>query len=174
MVLSHYIGASVKRKEDPRLITGSSTYVDDLKLAGMVHVAFVRSTYAHARITGIDASAALDVPGVLAVWTAADLDNVIKPVAATTPSTEGGDQAAESDAGAAIPVPKVEPLAREKVRYIGEPVAAVIAESRPVAEDAAGLVVVHYDPLPAVVDPFEARQDGAPLLYDEVKNNIGV
>ncbi|GIW04636.1 MAG: hypothetical protein KatS3mg059_1256 [Thermomicrobiales bacterium] len=73
MVLSHYIGASVKRKEDPRLITGSSTYVDDLKLVGMVHVAFVRSTYAHARITGIDASAALAVPGVLAVWTAADL-----------------------------------------------------------------------------------------------------
>jgi carbon-monoxide dehydrogenase large subunit len=174
MVLSHYIGASVKRKEDPRLITGSSTYVDDLKLVGMVHVAFVRSTYAHARITGIDASAALAVPGVLAVWTADDLQKVIKSVEATTPSTEGGDQAAESDAGDAIPVPKVEPLAREKVRYIGEPVAAVIAESRPVAEDAAGLVVVHYDPLPAVVDPFEARQDGAPQLYDEVKNNISV
>ena len=77
MVLRSYVGASVKRREDPRLITGSSVYVDDLKLPAMVHVAFVRSTYAHAKINGIDTSAALAMPGVVAVWTAADLEKVL-------------------------------------------------------------------------------------------------
>jgi len=171
MVLSHYIGAKVKRKEDPRLITGSSIYVDDLKLPGMVHVTFVRSSYAHARITGIDASAALAVPGVIAVWTAEDLKPYLKPVAASTPTAEGGGGESDSDD---IPVPPVEPLASKKVRYIGEPVAAVIAESRAIGEDAAALVEISYEPLPAVVDPFEARQPGAPQLYDEVPNNISV
>ena len=118
MVLSKYVGASVKRREDPRLITGSSVYVDDLKLAGTVHVAFVRSPYAHARIKGIDGSVALATPGVVAVVTAADLAKVLKgkysgETGGGGPTAEGGGMAEPSS----IPVPGVEPLAMKKVRY---------------------------------------------------------
>src|SRR4029450_2181627 len=90
MVLSRYVGASVKRKEDPRLITGSSVYVDDLQLGGLLHVTFVRSHYAHAKIRGIDASAALELPGVHRVITAADLKGVLKDIYPAPPSAEGG------------------------------------------------------------------------------------
>jgi aerobic carbon-monoxide dehydrogenase large subunit len=172
MVLSRYVGASVKRKEDPRLITGSSVYVDDLQLGGMLHVAFVRSAYAHATIRGIDASAALAVPGVHRVVTAADLKGVLKDIYPAPPSAEGGTLAEAAEAAAKIPVPAVEPLAGNKVRYVGQPIAAVVAESKVLAVDAAELVVVDYEPLPAVIDPYEARQPGAPLLYDEVANNV--
>jgi carbon-monoxide dehydrogenase large subunit len=175
VVLRSYVGASVRRKEDPRLITGSSTYIDDLQLVGMVHVAIVRSPHAHARINGIDSSAALAMPGVVAVITAADLAPVLQSKYSGQgggggPAAEGGGLAEPSS----IPEPPVEPLALKKVRYVGEPVAAVVAEARAVAVDAAELVAVDYEPLPAVIDPFEARQDGAPLLYDNVKNNVSV
>src|SRR5215217_7783045 len=108
MVLSSYVGATVKRKEDPRLITGSSTYVDDLKLAATVHVAFLRSPYAHAKINGIDTTAAKEMPGVVAVWTAADLSKVLKdkyPVEGRGETGEEGSDDAAADAG--IPVPGV-------------------------------------------------------------------
>ncbi|HKG25634.1 MAG TPA: xanthine dehydrogenase family protein molybdopterin-binding subunit, partial [Thermomicrobiales bacterium] len=158
MVLSSYVGATVKRKEDPRLITGSSTYVDDLKLAGTVHVAFVRSPYAHARINGIDTAAAKAAPGVVAVWTADDLSRVLKDKYPITPygetGAEGGEDIAEEEG---IPVPHVEPLAMTKVRFVGETVVAVAAETRAQAEDAAALVEVDYEPLDAVIDPYEAR-----------------
>jgi carbon-monoxide dehydrogenase large subunit len=164
VVLSKYIGASVKRREDPRLITGSSVYVDDLKLSGMVHVAIVRSPYPHARIRSI-----------VTVVTAEDL----VPLLPGKYSGDGGDAAPSAEGGgladsSAIPVPAVEPLARAKVRHVGEPVAAVVAEDRTLAQDAADAIVVDYEQLPAVIDPYEARQDGAPLLYDNVKNNISV
>jgi carbon-monoxide dehydrogenase large subunit len=175
MVLSSYVGASVKRREDPRLITGSSVYVDDLKLPGMVHAAIVRSPYAHANLKGIDTAAALAMPGVVAVLTAADLTAILT---SKYPVQEHGEVSdvieEEASDDASIPVPGVEPLALTKVRYVGEPVAAVIAESLAQAEDAAAFVEVDYEPLAAVVDPYEARQDGAPQLYDEVKNNISV
>ena len=163
MVLRSYVGAPVKRKEDPRLITGSSIYVDDLKLPGMVHVAVVRSPYAHARIASIDTAAALAMPGVVAVVTATDLAGVLAnkyPVEAYEgPGDRPEDQIFDEEA-TSIPVPGVEPLASRKVRYIGEPVAAVVAESKMQAEDAAAVVDVDYEPLPAVVDPYEARQPG--------------
>jgi carbon-monoxide dehydrogenase large subunit len=171
MVLSSYIGASVKRKEDPRLITGSSIYVDDLKLPGMVHLAIVRSPHAHAAIRGIDSSEALAMPGVITVATANDLAPVLKSKYPEKARDDTGDLA--SDAGE-INVPGVEPLALKKVRYVGEPVAAVVAETKQQAEDAAAAVVVDYDILDAVIDPYEARKPGAPRLYDDVENNISV
>ena len=134
MVLRSYVGAPVKRKEDPRLITGSSIYVDDITLPGMVHLAIVRSPYAHARIKGIDTAEALTMPGVVAVVTGSDLAPLLTnkyPVEAYEgpgePPEEYIPQAEQDDT---IPVPGVEPLARRKVRYIGEPVAAVVAASK--------------------------------------------
>ncbi len=176
MVLSKFVGASVRRKEDPRLITGSSTYVDDLDLAGLLHVAIVRSRDAHATITNIDASEALATPGVVAVYTGADLSRILKGL--PTARGEGGEsetgQHANEPAVDEINTPVNHPLSPDKVRWIGEGIAAVVATSRYVAEDAAELVVVDTEPLPAVIDPYEAMKDGAPQLYDEVKNNISV
>src|SRR4051794_17106191 len=112
MVLSSYVGATVKRKEDPRLITGSSTYVDDLHLAGTLHVAFVRSPYPHANIKSIDVAAALEAPGVVAVYTAKELDKVLKNQYVDVTSGETGEDAPKDRAAdAGIPVPPVEPLA---------------------------------------------------------------
>ena len=176
MVLSRYAGAAVRRKEDPRLITGSSTYVDDVNLPQMMHAAFVRSPYAHGTLQGIDAAEALAVPGGHAVFTEDDLravmpDNFPAPAGDTG---QTGEEVAEEDADPSIVVPDVHPLAVGKVRYVGEPVAVVIAESREIAEDAAALVVVNIDPLDPVVDPYDALKDGSPLVYDEVKGNLSV
>jgi carbon-monoxide dehydrogenase large subunit len=178
VVLRSYVGAPVKRKEDPRLITGSSIYVDDITLPGMVHLAIVRSPFAHAKIVNIDVTEALTMPGVVAVVTGSDLAPMLAnkyPVEAYEgpgePPEEYIPQAEQDDT---IPVPGVEPLARRKVRYIGEPVAAVVATSKAQAADAAAAVDVEYDALEAVVDPYEARQPGAPQLYDTVKNNVSV
>ena len=176
MVLSKFVGASVRRKEDPRLITGTSAYVDDVQLPGVLHVAIVRSPQAHATITGIDVSAAREAEGVIAVYTGRDLSRLIgnvvlaKGEVEVEPETAGTADIEEEE----IPEPPVSPLAVDKVRYVGEGVAAVVATSRYAAEDAAELVVVDYAPLPVVVDPYEAMQPGAPQLYDEVKNNISV
>jgi carbon-monoxide dehydrogenase large subunit len=175
MVLSSYVGATVRRKEDPRLITGSSTYVGDIDLPGMLHVAFVRSPHAHAKINGVDASAALAHPGVRAVVTADDLKKILKDIYPEPPGSETGEFANEEIAEEdKIPVPTVLPLAMDKVRYVGEPVAAIVAESLAIATDALELVNVDYEPLEAVIDPYAARLDGAPQLYDNVKNNISV
>ncbi len=175
MVLSRYVGASVKRKEDPRLITGSSNYVDDIKLSGMAHVAFVRSAYAHARIRGIDKSAALALPGVVDVMDGHDLAKILVDVYAEEPAGDTGRGEHDEPVGTGeIIVPKVKPLAIDKVRYIGDPIVAVVAESIEIAQDAAELVVVDYEELPVVIDPYEAVEDGAPKLYDEMPNNISV
>ena len=175
MVLSSYVGASVRRKEDPRLITGSSTYVDDIQLPNTLHATFVRSPYAHARVNGIDVSAALALPGVRAVITAEDLKTILKNTYPDAPGSETGEHASEEiSAVDDIPVPPVLPLATGKVRYVGDPVAAVVAESVAIATDALELINVDYEILDAVVDPYAAREDGAPQLYDDVKNNISV
>ncbi len=170
MVLSSFVGARVRRKEDPRLITGASTYVDDVTLPGMLHLAIARSSYAHATISGIDVEAARAMPGVVAVYTSQDLAKTVHSMTAESAS-EAGDDAEDDEA---IHVPPVYHLAQEKVRWIGEPVVAVVATSRAIAEDAADAVIIDYDPLDVVTDPFEAIKDGAPQLYDKVKNNIGV
>jgi carbon-monoxide dehydrogenase large subunit len=139
----------------------------------MVHAAFVRSPYPHAKINGVDGSEALKIPGVVAVYTEADLRTVM-PNNFPTPGSETGQDQEETAEEEGIPVPEVYPLACDKLRYVGEPVAVVIAESRAIADDAAELVVVDAEPLEAVVDPYAAMQDGSPLVYDEVKNNVSV
>ena len=153
-------GSGIRRREDPRLITGASTYTDDIKLPGMVHAAILRSPHAHARITGIDTSAAQAAPGVLAVYTGADTDGVLNsiPCAWIVP---------DSDTKA---VPHM-PLAKDVVRYMGDGVAVVVAENRYQAEDALEQITVDYQPLPAVVNPEEAFQAGAPQLHEEAPNN---
>lgn len=170
MVMSKMVGASVRRKEDPRLITGSATYVDDIQLAGMLHAVVVRSMYPHGTITGYDLDAARAMPGVVEIVTADDLDRLFKKIETEAKGETTEDQSEVDE----IPVPPVIPLARNKVRYIGEPLAVVVAETRAGAVDAAELVMVDIDPLESVTDIYEAMADGAPQLYDNVKNNIAV
>ena len=144
------LGHPVRRVEDPRFLTGQAQYTEDLPADQALHAVFVRSTMAHARITGIDSSEAAGMPGVVGVFAAADLD-----LAPNEP--EGG-------AGEAFARPI---LATGTVRFVGEPIAVVLAETRAQAVDAAETVLVDYDPLPVVVDPLAALQDGAPLLFPD-------
>ncbi|MYF85313.1 MAG: xanthine dehydrogenase family protein molybdopterin-binding subunit, partial [Rhodospirillaceae bacterium] len=155
---SGIIGARVQRREDPRLLTGRGSYTDDRKAAGAVHVAFCRSDRAHARIAGIDIADARHAPGVLGVFTAAGIDAVGRPIRATSNMPD-------------YRATEFVPLARGKVRYVGEPVAAVVAENRYLAEDAAALVSVDYDPLPDAADP-EAALDDRVLLHEEAGTNL--
>jgi len=141
---ARYAGTRVNRVEDARLLTGHGTYVDDITLPGMLHACFVRSPFARAAIRGIDTSAARALPGVHAVFTAADLN----PDAKEQWHTSVGRASAET------PRP---PLADDEVRFVGDPVALVVAESLYLAEDAAELVDVDYEPLPAVVDYLDAE-----------------
>src|SRR5262245_43772013 len=153
------IGSRMKRTEDPRLIQGSSTYVDDLKLPGMLYVTFVRSPHANARITSIDAARARQAPGVVAVVTGKEVSSLIGsvPCAAGMP-------------GLKVPFHPV--LAVDAVRYVGEPVVAVVAADRYAGRDAADLVEVDYDPLPAVVDPEAGMQPGSARVHPEYTDNI--
>jgi aerobic carbon-monoxide dehydrogenase large subunit len=150
------LGNRVVRREDPRLITGAGEYVDDVLLDGALHVTYVRSTMAHARIPSIELDEAKAAPGVVAVITAADLD--LEPTGPAMPFLN-----------AQMPRPW---LATDKVRYVGEPIVAVIAETRAHAADAAELVLVDYDPLPAVVDIETA--DGATLLFEDAGTNVAL
>src|ERR671919_1122311 len=157
-----YIGQSVERKEDAKLLTGESRFVDDLTLPGMVWAAVVRSPYAHARITSVDLSKALEAEGVVAAFSGSDLAEDWK---ATLPCvwlvTEDTKQ------------PFHRPLATDKARHQGDGVAVVLAESRALAKDAAELVEVEYDPLDPVIDPEAALADGAPLVHEEFGTNHG-
>ncbi len=153
-----YIGKPMKRKEDPRLIQGLARYVDDVKLPEMHYAAFVRSPHGHARIKSVDVSNARAAAGVVAVLTADDVRGAIGPIpcAAQIPDMK----------------PAIKPvLAGERVRVVGEPVAVVVATDRYAARDAAELVEVDYEPLPAVIDPEKALAKNAPLLYEEFKTN---
>ena len=162
---SKLMGAEVKRKEDPRLITGSSTFVTDVALPGMLWVAFVRSPHAHARIRRIDGSAALKVAGVRMVVTGEEIRKWAKPIPPASVSAEGG---ASSDA----PGRQHFALSTSVVRHVGEAVAAVIAESDYAAHDGVEAVAVDWEPLPAVTDVFEAMKDGAPQLHTDAPRNI--
>src|SRR5216684_9127212 len=161
MGIAAMVGSPIKRREDPRLITGQATYVDDIKLHGMLHMAVLRSPYGHARIKSINTEAARKFPGVVAVYTAEDLKGAVGNIAIAVPLghvTEGmGVRGA---------------LADGKVRYYGDPVAAVIADDRYTARDARDLIEVDYEPLPAVVDTEKAMQPGAPILYEEFGTNV--
>ena len=153
------IGESIKRREDERLITGKGTYVDDVRMVGMLHLSLVRSPHAHARITNVDASAALDIDGVAGVYTGADLQEQLGSLICgwVVPDTKE------------VPHP---PIAVDKVNTVGDVVAAVVADDPRTAADAAELVVVDYDVLDAVVDMEAGVQDGAPQIHDDAPNNI--
>jgi carbon-monoxide dehydrogenase large subunit len=164
------MGARIRRKEDPRLITGSSMYVGDLQLSGMLHASFLRSPHAHARIRSIDASAAKGAPGVYGVYTNEDLLKIAEPLGGTGASGDADINLGDGE----IPVPGVHTLAQDKVRWVGEPVAVVLAENEQLGRDAAELIRVDYEELPAVVDYEAATRPGAALVWDQVANNIGM
>ena len=142
---TRYFGAPIRRNEDPRLLRGRALFVDDVVLPGMMHVAFLRSAVAHGRIRGIDATAARKRAGVVAVYTAADLGDYWKPGPLLVPPPP--------IAGITFNLRTQVPLAKDKVRHVGEPLAMVVAQSRHLAEDALADIFVDIDPLPAVTDP---------------------
>jgi 2-furoyl-CoA dehydrogenase large subunit len=156
-VQARWTGTALKRKEDPRLLTGKGRFLDDVKLAGLLHAAFVRSPHAHARILSVDTAAAEALPGVYGVLTgveARERSESLRPL---------------------IPVPQQPPnhcLASDRVRYVGEPLAIVAAADRATAEDAAALVAVEYEELPVVTDVERAVEPDAPVLYEEVGSNV--
>jgi len=154
-----WIGKPLRPREDLRFVRGQGQYLDDLRLPGMLHLVVVRSPYPHARIRRIHTEIALRVPGVVRVLTAQDLEGTV-----------GSYPLAEAEGLEVMPAPHPL-LATDRVRYVGEPVAAVVAESRAAAEDAAPLVEVEYDPLPAVVDP-EAALSGTVRLHDHLPGNV--
>ncbi len=156
------MGARVRRVEDPRFLLGKGRYVDDIQLPGALALAFVRSPYAHARLGRVDVSAAKAHPGVVAVLTGADIAGVIKPL-----RVEYDPAKAPNNKPCDWPV-----LAQGKVRFVGEAVAAVVATNRYVAEDAAALVDIEYEPLDAVWDVEKALEKGAPLVHEEWGSNV--
>lgn len=158
-------GQAVRRLEDDALLTGKGRYADDLKPQGQLIVQFLRSPYPHARITGIDTTAAKGMPGVVAVYTGADL------VAGGVQPLPGVAGFPRPDGSPAV-TPERHPLARDVARFVGEAIAAVVAESREQARDAAEAILVDFEELPAVVDMTKAVAAGAPLLLPEVGDNI--
>ena len=158
MPVSKLVGTKVKRREDPRLVQGLSHYVDDLRMADVLHVALLRSPHAHARLNGINKDAAQALPGVVSVVTGADI----------------GDSVGSVPCAAANPTLRTPPhpvLAQEVVRYVGEPVVAVVAEDSYTARDALDLIEVDYEPLPAVSDLEKALQPGSPLVHSQWDSN---
>ncbi|MDQ2810469.1 MAG: xanthine dehydrogenase family protein molybdopterin-binding subunit [Actinomycetota bacterium] len=162
IVAERYTGTSIKRSEDPRILTGAGRYVDDVKLPGMLHAAFVRSPLAHGHVLSVDASAARALPGVVAALTGADMEAMT--VAAPDPLL-----ALFSTGG---PTAEFTLLATDKVRFMGDPVALVIAESRYLAEDGCELVEVDYEDLPAVVTAAFALDPSSPPLFANLGDNI--
>jgi carbon-monoxide dehydrogenase large subunit len=154
-----WVGQALKRKEDPRMITGRGRYVDDMVLPGMLYMAVVRSPEAHAKITSIDADAAREYPGVHGVFTGADLD-----VAAPLPM-------AWVPPGVEVKSAEHWPLAKDEVNYVGQGVAIVLGDDKYRVIDAAEQVLVEYEPLPVVVDPEKALEEGSPLVHEDIGTN---
>ena len=157
-VLPKLVGQRVKRREDPRLVQGHGTYVDDVKLVGLRHAAFKRSDVAHGRIRSIDTAAAEAMDGVEAVFTGAQIAEFLDPMPIGTP----------------FPSPEHRAVATDVVRYVGEPVAVVVAADRYAARDAADAVVADYETLPAVVDPEVAMTGHPTVLHADFDNNLAV
>ncbi len=158
-----FVGQAVRRREDPRLLTGHGSYVDDVVVPGLLHAAFVRSDLAHGRITRLDVDAARALPGVRAVLTAADVNGAVGSMQPTMFQADPPP----------MPCAPLRPLAETDVRFVGDPIALVVAESRYVAEDACELVEVDYDPLPAVIDA-ETAADHVGLVHPELGSNVAV
>ena len=164
MAFAKLVGARVTRVEDARFLRGQARYVEGVRLPGMLHIAFVRSPHAHARVTAVDVSRAAAAPGVRRVFTGADIATALRPM---------GQPFREEVFPPSVFKQCIWPcLAIGKVRYVGEPVAAVLAESRYLAEDAAELVDVEYAVLPAVVDPEAALASGSALVHEEFGDNV--
>ncbi len=152
------VGKGIRRREDPRLLTGTATYVDDIRIPGMHHACIVRSPHAAAKIRKISTEAAVGMPGVVAVYTGADVKDV-GPV----------------PCGASLPglrVPDHRILAQDRVYYVGHPVAVVVARDKYIARDAADSIDIDYDPIPGVGDPELAMKEGAPLVHPEYGDNV--
>src|ERR1044072_2126478 len=160
MAIGNMVGASVRRHEDPKLVTGAGTYVDDIKLPGMLYVGIVRSPHAHARIAKIDTSQPQGQKGVVRVVGGGEIRERQKaplPISWVIPPD--------------IKTPEHWAVATDKVHYAGEPVAAVVVEDRYQIEDALDMVNVDYEPLPVVTGIEEALKEGAPLVHDELGTN---
>jgi carbon-monoxide dehydrogenase large subunit len=157
--MAPYVSQSIKRTEDPPLLMGRAHFIGDLRLPGLLAVKFLRSPHAHARIVAVDTRAALAVPGVEAVITARDLASSARPIRAVM-------------SGAGYKESGWPPLAGDKVRFVGEPVAAVVASDQYRAEDALEAIEVTYEPLPAVIDAEAAMKPGAPVLHAEMGDNL--
>ena len=157
-------GAPITRNEDARLLSGQALFVDDVELPGMLHAAFLRSNVAHARIRSIDVAAARARPGVVAVYTAADLGAYWAPGPLLVPPPP--------IAGITFNQRTQVPLAKDKVRHVGEPLAVVLADSRYLAEDVLADIGVELDPLPAVVDLEKALNDTSARVHEDVRGNI--
>src|SRR2546426_676874 len=154
-----YIGQAMKRVEDPRLIKGIATYVDDLSLPGMLHAVFLRSPYAHAKINSINAEAAKVAPGVIGVFTGADVNDKcgLVPCSSEMPN---------------LKAPKHTALAGQRAYFVGHPVAVVVAADRYAARDALDLIEVDYEPLPVVSDPIKAVEKDSALAHPELGTNV--
>ncbi|HRJ59431.1 MAG TPA: xanthine dehydrogenase family protein molybdopterin-binding subunit [Anaerolineales bacterium] len=161
---TRYFGERIKRNEDPRLLTGQALYVDDVDLPDMLHAAFLRSPYAHAKINNIDVSQALQRAGVVAIYTAHDLGDYWKPgpLLVSPPPVEGIIFNEKTQV----------PLAKDKVKFAGEPIVMVLAKSRYIAEDALADIQVDYEPLASVVDLELALDPGSILVHDEIDSNV--
>jgi aerobic carbon-monoxide dehydrogenase large subunit len=153
-LLPKMIGERIKRREDPRLITGLGSFVDDMQLPGMLHLAFKRCDIAHGTITRIDKSAAEGMPGVKAVYTGAEIQEILPPMPVFTP----------------FPAPTHHTVAAGRVRHVGEPVAVVVATDRYLAQDASDAIEVDYHELPAIMDPEKAAMPDAPALHEDFTN----
>ncbi|MFV1859007.1 MAG: molybdopterin cofactor-binding domain-containing protein, partial [Anaerolineales bacterium] len=161
---TQYFGQRIKRNEDPRLLTGQALFVDDVNLSRMLHVAFLRSPYAHARLKSVDASQAREREGVVAVYAAGDLGDYWcnGPLLVSPPPVEG-----------IVFNERTQPiLVMDTVRHLGEPIAAVVAESRYLAEDALTDILVEYEPLPAVVDLEAALGQDSMLVHEDMGSNV--
>jgi aerobic carbon-monoxide dehydrogenase large subunit len=157
---SKVFGSGIRRREDPRLITGSASYTDDITLPGMLYAAMLRSPHAHARINSVDTAAAQTAPGVVAVYTAANTAGDLNPMPCAWLLPNSGLKVADYPC-----------LARDVVRYVGDIVAVVVAETRYEAYDALDLIGVDYTPLPSVTDPEQAVRTDAPRLHDSIEGN---
>jgi carbon-monoxide dehydrogenase large subunit len=163
-----FVGQSIRRREDARLLLGRGQYIADLELPGMLHAFFVRSPVAHAKIANVDTAAAAQAPGVVLVLSGAELEKILPPV-------RDNQMPLPAKWKAAIPHrilnPRQPMLCTDKARHVGEAVAVVIARTRVHAEDAAELVNVDYEHLPAVVDPYQALEKDTPLVHERLKTN---
>lgn len=160
-----YFGKPIKRLEDRTLLTGNAKFIDDIELPGMLHAAFLRSDYAHAKILNLDVSEARKRPGVVAIYTAEDFGDHWKPGPLQVPPPT-------AIPGAQFNARTLVPLAKDMIRFSGEPLAVVIAESRYIAEDAFDDIILDVDPLPAVVDLEKGWEDKSVLVHEDLGTNM--